>query len=173
MRLSLSKNLLICASSWPPWVSVAARGLSLAVTSGSCSWLRCTGFSLLWCLQLQNAGLWGTWISVAPWLVGSSQARDRARVTCIGRQNLNPQTTRGVPAVTLSYRMFCPPRKKPPPHAHPQLWQPRSAAWPPVGTHGPAAGCPRGTPPGLVASRGRLARHCWVCGAHPVRALPS
>ena len=39
---------------WLQWVFVALCELSLVVASGSCSWLRCTGFSLQWLLLLQS-----------------------------------------------------------------------------------------------------------------------
>ena len=41
---------------WLCWVFVAARELSLVVASGTCSSLRCTGFSLRWLLLLRSTG---------------------------------------------------------------------------------------------------------------------
>ena len=56
-------NLFYFIYFWLRWVFVAACGLSLVAVSGSNSWLRCTGFSLLWLLLL-GAGALGTWASV-------------------------------------------------------------------------------------------------------------
>ena len=39
---------------WLCWVFIAACGLSLVVTSGGYSWLRCTGFSLQWLLVAEH-----------------------------------------------------------------------------------------------------------------------
>ena len=41
---------------WLCWVFIAAHGLSLVVSSGGHSSLRCTGFSLRWLLLLQSTG---------------------------------------------------------------------------------------------------------------------
>ena len=41
---------------WLSWVFVAAHGLSLAVTSGGYSSLRCADFSLRWRLLLWSTG---------------------------------------------------------------------------------------------------------------------
>ena len=41
---------------WLRWVFIAARGLSLAVTSGGYSLLQCTGFSVQWLLLLRSTG---------------------------------------------------------------------------------------------------------------------
>lgn len=41
---------------WPHWALVAACQLSLVVTNGADSWLRCQGFSLWWPLLLQSVG---------------------------------------------------------------------------------------------------------------------
>ena len=96
---------------WLCWVFIAARGLSLVATSRGYSSLRCSGFSLQWLLLLWSTGsrhtgfsscgiqvqqlwlvgsrvqaqqLWHTG-PVALWHVGSSWARARTRVPCIGR----------------------------------------------------------------------------------------
>ena len=53
--LSIYLFILILFIFWLRWVFIAVRGLSLVVTGGSYSSLRCAGFSL-WCLLL----LWST-----------------------------------------------------------------------------------------------------------------
>ena len=107
---------------WLRWVFVAARGLSLVAVSGGYSSLRCAGFSLRWLLLLRSTGSrragfssCGTWAQqlwlegsrakaqqlwrtgfIAPQHVGSSRARARTRVPCVGRRILNHCTTREV-----------------------------------------------------------------------------
>ena len=115
---------------WLYWVFVAGRGLSLVVVSGGYSSLWCTGFSLWWLLLLRSTGsrragfsscgsraqqlwlagsraqaqqLWCTGL-VAPRHVGSSRTRARTRVTCIGRQILNPCATREAPLPNFNDR---------------------------------------------------------------------
>ena len=51
---NLKKKLFIYF--WLHWVFVAACGLSLVVSSGGYSLLRCTGFSLRWLLLLRSMG---------------------------------------------------------------------------------------------------------------------
>ena len=97
---------------WLHWVFVAARGLSLVVASGGYSSLRYVGFSLWWLLLLQSTGSWcadssscGLWALerrqqlwrtglVALQHVGSSWARARTHVPCIGRWILNHYATK-------------------------------------------------------------------------------
>ena len=62
---------------WLRWVFVAARRLSLVAVSGSCSSLRCKGFSFQWLLLLWSMGSrcagfssCGTWTRYL-WLAGS------------------------------------------------------------------------------------------------------
>ena len=117
---------------WLRWVFVAARGLSLVAASGGYSLLRCTGFSLRWLLLLRSTGsrpagfsscgmqaqqlwlagsrvqsqqLWYTSL-VAPRHAGSSWARDRTHVPCIGRRILNHCATREVPAIDFWIVIF-------------------------------------------------------------------
>ena len=78
-------------------------GFSLVEASRDYSLLRCTGFSLPWPPLLRSAGsraqaqqLWRTDL-VVPWHVGSSQARARSCVPCIGRLILNHCATREAP----------------------------------------------------------------------------
>ena len=98
---------------WLCWVFIAARGLSLLAASRGCSSLPGVGFSLPW-LLLRSAGsraagfsrcsmwaqelqlpgsraqaqkLWCASLAV-PRYVQSSRIRDRAHVSCIGRQVL-------------------------------------------------------------------------------------
>ena len=57
----LMSNLLVFKKNkfiyfWLHWVLVTARGLSLVVTSGGYSSLRCSGFSLRWLLLLRSTG---------------------------------------------------------------------------------------------------------------------
>ena len=105
---------------WLCWVIVAARALSLAVTSRGYSLLRCAGSSLSWLLLWQSTGsrhtgfsscgkraqqlwfagsrvqaqqLWRTGL-VALWHVGSSWTRAQTCVPCIGRQILIHCATR-------------------------------------------------------------------------------
>ena len=99
---------------WLHQVSVAARGLSLVVTSGEYSSLWCVGFSLWWLLFVVEHGfqahglqyLWHTGSVLVARRVqstgsavvahglscsthaGSSQTRDQTRVPCIGRRIL-------------------------------------------------------------------------------------
>ena len=80
---------------WLRWVSVAARGLSLAVVSWGYSSLWYAGFSLRRLLLLWSMGsrvhrlqeLWRMGL-VAPRHVGSPRTRAGTRVSCIGRQIL-------------------------------------------------------------------------------------
>ena len=102
--------------------SLLCAGCLLVAVSGGYSptSLRCSGFSLSWLLLLQTTGSrragfssCGTWAQqlwlagsraqaqqlwrtglVAPWHVGSSRARARTRVPCIGRRILNHCATR-------------------------------------------------------------------------------
>ena len=119
----LNKFILFYFYFWLCWVFVAARGLSLVAASGGYSSLRCVGFSLWWLLLLRSTGsrcagfsscgtraqqlclvgsraqaqqLWRTGL-VAPRHVGSSRARARTLVPCIGRWILNHCATREVP----------------------------------------------------------------------------
>ena len=98
---------------WLHWVFVAERRLSLVVVSGGYSSWQCAGFSLQWFLLLQlqsvgsrhagfsSCGMWAQqlWLAglVAPWHVGSSQTRTRARAPCISRRILNHCATREAP----------------------------------------------------------------------------
>ena len=100
--------VFICFYFWLCWIVVAVCQLSLVVVSRGYSSLQCVGFSLRWLLLLWSTGSrhagfssCGTWAQqswrtglVAPRHVGSSQARARTRVPCIGRQILNHCTTR-------------------------------------------------------------------------------
>ena len=102
---------------WLRWVFVAVRGLSLVAASGGYSSLQFTGFSLQWLLLLQSTGsrcmgfsscgsraqqLWHTGLAALRH-VGSSWARDRTRVPCIGRWILNHCSTREVPIGSFLY----------------------------------------------------------------------
>ena len=93
---------------WLLWVFVAPRRLSLVAASGGYSLLQCAGLSLQWPLMLLSTGsrhvgfsscgmraqqLWLTGL-VAPRHVGSSRARDRTRIPCIGRLTPNHCATR-------------------------------------------------------------------------------
>ena len=69
-------------------------GPSLLHTCFLCVW--CMGFSCCR-LRLWSAGATAVLTgSVAPWHVGSSQARDQTHVPCPGRQSLNEWTPRDV-----------------------------------------------------------------------------
>ena len=119
----LNINLFIYFYFWLLWVFVAVRGLSLIAASGGHSSLRCADFSpqcplLLWSTGSRGAGfsscdtraqelwlassraqaqqLWCTGL-VAPWHVGSSQARAQTHVPCTGRQIPNHYATREAP----------------------------------------------------------------------------
>ena len=86
----------------PHWVSTAVSGSSLAKESSSYS-LVVLGLLIAvgplvseqrpWARRLQQ--LWPRGL-VPPWRVGSSQTRDRTCVSCMGRQALDPWTTREV-----------------------------------------------------------------------------
>ena len=106
--------------SWLCWVFIAVCRLSLVVVSGGYSSFQCAGFSLSWLLLLRSTGsrragfsscgMWTQqlWLAgsraqaqqlwrmglVAPRHVGSSRARARTRIPCIGRRILNHCTTR-------------------------------------------------------------------------------
>ena len=83
---------------WLCRVFIAAYGHALVVVSRGYS-----PVAVWWLLLLRSMGsrahglqwLWGT-DSVAPWHVGSSRARDRTCVLCIGMWILNCWTTREV-----------------------------------------------------------------------------
>ena len=69
--------MYVCMYVWLRWVFIAARGLSLVVTSGGYSSLRCVGFSMWWLLLLRSTGSrhagfssCGTWAQQL-WLAGS------------------------------------------------------------------------------------------------------
>ena len=85
------------------WVFVSVRGLSLVAASGGHSSSWCAGLSLSRPLLLRSTGsrragsavvAHGRSCSAA---CGISQTRARTRVPCIGRQILNPCTTREAP----------------------------------------------------------------------------
>ena len=99
--------------------------LSLVAASGGYSLLRCAGFSLSWLLLLQNMGSRHVGFSncgtqalehrlsscgarglVASRHVGSSQARGRTRVSCIGRWILNHCATREAPSALSSIALL-------------------------------------------------------------------
>ena len=91
-------NLLIYF--WVCWVFVSVRGLPLVVASGghSSSRARASHYhGLSRCgaqaPDMQAQPLWPTG-PAAPRHMGSSQARARTHVPCIGRQTLNPCATR-------------------------------------------------------------------------------
>ena len=74
----------------------SCAGFFLVAAGEGCSSLQCAGFSLLWLLLLQSfraCGLSGCG-SVALWHAGSSQTRDRIRVSCVGRWILYHWATR-------------------------------------------------------------------------------
>ena len=75
-------------------------GFSLLRAGATLLW--CAGFSFWWLLWLQSTGSRHVdSVVVAPRHVGSSWARDRTRVPCIGRRILNHCATREVLQVIL------------------------------------------------------------------------
>ena len=95
-------NYLFIIYFWLCWVFVSVQGLSLVAASGGHSSARCAGLSLSRPLLLRSTGsrcAGSVGVAhrphlVAPRHVGSSQARARTRVPCIGRQILNHCATR-------------------------------------------------------------------------------
>ena len=84
---------------------VVSRGFSMSYTSFSLQlllFLESTDFRA----QAQQLWLMGF---VAPWLVGSSQTRDRTGVPCIARQTLNQWTIREAPppvSLSTTFQVF-------------------------------------------------------------------
>ena len=75
-------------------------GFSLLRAGATLLW--CAGFSFWWLLWLRSTGSRHVdSVVVAPRHVGSSRARDRTRVPCIGRRILNHCATREVLQVIL------------------------------------------------------------------------
>ena len=95
----LKKNYLIIYF-WLCWVFVSVRGLSLVVTSGGHSSLRCAGLSLSRPLLLRSTSSRRAGSVVVAHGPSCSAAcgifpdRARTRVPCIGRQTLNHCATR-------------------------------------------------------------------------------